>query len=70
MALRKLTRVREKRQIERKAAVINDREINEKFFQIARQNGVYVVETEKAEIKFAEMVQENSTELPVHHARP
>ncbi|MGH9949906.1 MAG: glycosyltransferase family 2 protein [Pyrinomonadaceae bacterium] len=54
-ALGNLSKVKQARSIEQKAAVITDRELHEKFAELRQQPGIYVLENEDAEIAFEEL---------------
>ena len=54
-ALSKISKVREARRIERRAAVISDNALARKFAHLVNQPGIYVVEDEQAEKAFSEM---------------
>jgi len=54
-AMSKISKVRSARRIEQKAVVMSDRKLAEKFAELVRQPGIYVVKDEKAEIEFAKL---------------
>ena len=54
-ALSKISKVREARRIEKRAAVISDNMLARKFADLVNQPGIYLVEDEQAEKAFSEM---------------
>ena len=52
-AFGKLSKVRAKRSIEKKAAIITDSELEQKFIEVVKQSGIHVVATENDEKAFA-----------------
>ena len=62
-AVSKISKVREARRIERKAAVVSDRELADKFIELVKAPGIYVVKDEQAEIAFSEMKAAGAPEI-------
>jgi len=54
-AISKMSKVREARRIERRAAVISDIALARKFSELVNQPGIYIVEDEQAEKAFSEL---------------
>jgi GT2 family glycosyltransferase len=54
-ALAKTSKVLDARRIERRSALISDHDLAERFTDLAKRPGIYVVENERAEIAFLEM---------------
>ena len=54
-AVTKISKVRDARRIERKAAVISDRALADTFVKLIQASGIYLVKDEKAEVAFSEM---------------
>ena len=54
-AVTKISKVRDARRIERKAAVISDRVLADRFIKLVKAPGIYVVEDEKAEMAFSDL---------------
>jgi GT2 family glycosyltransferase len=62
-AVSKISKVREARRIERKAAVVSDRELADKFVKLVTEPGIYVVKDEQAETRFSEMKAAGTPEI-------